>query len=144
MDTIDISGLAGRFAPGHGMTGGASARGAAVVVSGNPSAAASAGHDFVSLSAQAAGLSSGAVAASPADAAAQAADQADSDDAEALAELMRQRNLSFSIDEDSGVSVVRVIDSESGDVIRQMPSEAWVKMARQISEFASGLVSEKA
>ena len=57
---------------------------------------------------------------------------------------MRQRNLSFSIDEDSGVSVVRVIDSESGDVIRQMPSEAWVKMARQISEYASGLVSEKA
>ena len=103
MDTIDISGLAGRFAPGHGMTGGASARGAAVVVSGNPSAAAGAGHDFVSLSAQ-------------------AADQTVSDDAEALAELMRQRNLSFSIDEDSGVSVVRVIDSESGDITTVLSS----------------------
>lgn len=68
----------------------------------------------------------------------------DEDDRAVVAMLMRQHNLSFSVDEDSGVSVVKIIDSESGDIIRQMPSEAWVRMARHINDYASGLLSEKA
>jgi len=53
---------------------------------------------------------------------------------------VHQQHLSFSIDESSGVSVLRVIDSESGDVIRQMPSESWLKLARELSDSTTGLL----
>lgn len=53
---------------------------------------------------------------------------------------VHQQHLSFSIDESSGVSVLRVIDSESGDVIRQMPSESWLKLARELADSTSGLL----
>ena len=51
-----------------------------------------------------------------------------------------QQHLSFSIDESSKVSVLRVIDSESGDVIRQMPSESWLKLARELTDSKTGLL----
>jgi len=53
---------------------------------------------------------------------------------------VHQQHLSFSIDESSGVSVLRVIDSESGDVIRQMPSESWLKLARELTDSTTGLL----
>jgi len=53
---------------------------------------------------------------------------------------VHQQHLSFSIDESSGVSVLRVIDSESGDVIRQMPSESWLKLARELADSTTGLL----
>ena len=51
-----------------------------------------------------------------------------------------QQHLSFSIDESSKVSVLRVIDSESGDVIRQMPSESWLRLARELADSKTGLL----
>ena len=53
---------------------------------------------------------------------------------------VHQQHLSFSIDESSGVSVLRVIDSESGDLIRQMPSESWLKLARELTDSKTGLL----
>jgi len=53
---------------------------------------------------------------------------------------VHQQHLSFSIDESSGVSVLRVIDSDSGDVIRQMPSESWLKLARELADSTTGLL----
>lgn len=53
---------------------------------------------------------------------------------------VHQQHLSFSIDESSKVSVLRVIDSESGDVIRQMPSESWLKLARELTDSKTGLL----
>lgn len=47
-----------------------------------------------------------------------------------------QRNLSFSIDEDSGETVVKVIDAESQEVIRQMPSELALNLAQRLSEMS--------
>jgi len=45
-----------------------------------------------------------------------------------------QRNLQFSIDKESGTMVVKVIDAKSEKVIRQMPSEETLKLARSLVE----------
>lgn len=40
-----------------------------------------------------------------------------------------RRDLSFSVDEDAGVTVVRVTDSTSGELIRQIPHEVVLDLA---------------
>ena len=45
-----------------------------------------------------------------------------------------QRNLQFSIDKESGAMVVKVIDSKSEKVIRQMPTEETLRIARSLAE----------
>jgi flagellar protein FlaG len=45
-----------------------------------------------------------------------------------------QRNLQFSIDKDSGTMVVKVIDANSEKVIRQMPTEETLRLARHLAE----------
>ncbi|AUY36349.1 flagellar protein FlaG [Pseudomonas soli] len=48
-----------------------------------------------------------------------------------------QRKLDFSIDDSTGRVVVKVIATESGDVIRQLPSETALKLAQSLSEASS-------
>jgi len=45
-----------------------------------------------------------------------------------------QRGVQFSVDDDSGHSVVTVTDKESGDVIRTFPSEEMLAISAQLSE----------
>jgi flagellar protein FlaG len=45
-----------------------------------------------------------------------------------------QRNLQFSIDKESGATVVKVIDSKSEKVIRQIPTEETLRLARSLVE----------
>ena len=45
-----------------------------------------------------------------------------------------QRDLSFNMDEASGRTVIRVIDRDSGDTIRQIPSEEVLAIATQIRD----------
>lgn len=47
----------------------------------------------------------------------------------------QNRNLTFSIDENTERSVVTVLDSDSGDVIRQIPSEELLVLAERIQEL---------
>jgi len=47
------------------------------------------------------------------------------------------RNLDFSIDDSTGEVVVKVVDSESGKLIRQMPSEEVLKLAKQLDDMRS-------
>lgn len=47
-----------------------------------------------------------------------------------------QKGLAFSIDEDSGVQVVKVIDQHTGDLIRQIPNEEALEIAKKLSEVA--------
>lgn len=49
----------------------------------------------------------------------------------------RNRQLAFSIDEESQRSVVKVTDSESGEVIRQIPSEEVLALSERIKELQS-------
>lgn len=53
-----------------------------------------------------------------------------------------QRDLKFSIDEDSGTVVVKIIDRSSGDLIRQVPQENVLKMVRDLQEFKEGQLFE--
>jgi flagellar protein FlaG len=48
---------------------------------------------------------------------------------------VQNRDLAFTIDEDTKRSVVTVKDSSSGDVIRQIPSEEVLKLAERIQEL---------
>jgi flagellar protein FlaG len=52
-----------------------------------------------------------------------------------------QRNLNFSIDDSTGQTVVKVIDAESEEVIRQFPSEEMLALARHLSEMNGESVS---
>lgn len=55
-----------------------------------------------------------------------------------------RRNLDFSIDETTGTIVVKVIATESGEVIRQIPSETLLKLAQDLSDASSLLFDTKA
>lgn len=45
-----------------------------------------------------------------------------------------RRELNFSVDEQTGRTVVKVIDHETKDVIRQIPAEEVLEVARRVSE----------
>lgn len=51
-----------------------------------------------------------------------------------------QRDLVFTVHEETGRSVVTVSDAESGKVVRQIPSEETLKLAEKLEEFKSLLV----
>ncbi len=44
------------------------------------------------------------------------------------------RDLQFSVDEDTDRTVIKVIDSESGELIRQIPDEVFLELARKLNE----------
>ncbi|KTC33036.1 MAG: flagellar protein FlaG [Pseudomonas sp.] len=54
-----------------------------------------------------------------------------------------KRNLEFSIDEPSGKVVVKVIASDSGEVVRQIPNEEVLKLANSLNDASSLLFSAK-
>ncbi|MDO7901187.1 flagellar protein FlaG [Pseudomonas sp. K1(2024)] len=63
-----------------------------------------------------------------------------------IEEFMKQtrRNLQFSTDEESGKIVVKVIASETGELIRQIPSEEALRIAHSLSDVKSVLFDAKA
>jgi len=56
---------------------------------------------------------------------------------------MLSTNLRFQVDEDSGRTIVKVVDGESGDVLRQIPSETTLQIARSLDRLAGHLVSDR-
>lgn len=50
------------------------------------------------------------------------------------------RNLEFSVDADTDRTVVRMIDTSTGELIRQFPSEAALAISRDIEQFQQGLL----
>lgn len=55
-----------------------------------------------------------------------------------------RRNLEFQLDESSGRVVVKVTDGESGDVVRQIPSEDALRLAESLDEVRSLLFKAEA
>lgn len=53
-------------------------------------------------------------------------------------------NLTFSIDQGSGKTVVKLMDSETGKVIRQIPSEEMVAMSEAMDKMQGLLLKQKA
>ena len=54
------------------------------------------------------------------------------------------RNLSFSIDEATGYNVVRVVNPNTGELVRQLPSEELLKISRDFQRLNNALISQKA
>ena len=52
-----------------------------------------------------------------------------------------QRDLSFNLDQESGRTIIRVIDSQSGELIRQIPSEEVLAIAKQLRDLEKDTVS---
>jgi flagellar protein FlaG len=63
----------------------------------------------------------------------------------ALNQAMQQSGqaLEFSVDGDSHRTVVRMVDTNTGELIRQYPSEATLAISRNIAEFQQGLLIEQ-
>ncbi len=54
------------------------------------------------------------------------------------------RDLSFSVDQTTGYHVVRVINPSTGELIRQLPSDELLKIARDFERLHNALVSLRA
>ena len=54
------------------------------------------------------------------------------------------QSLQFSIDKDSGMTVVKVVDTESKKVIRQIPSEEVMAIAKALDKLQGLLVKQQA
>jgi flagellar protein FlaG len=53
-------------------------------------------------------------------------------------------SLSFSVDEDSGKFVVKVVDKETKEVVKQIPSEEMLKLAQSLEQLKGLLIRQKA
>lgn len=53
-------------------------------------------------------------------------------------------SLKFEVDEESGRTLVKVIDQDSGEVLRQIPSEATVRIALSLDKMVGHLVRTEA
>lgn len=54
-----------------------------------------------------------------------------------------QRSLQFSVDRESGETVVKIVDTETHEVIRQIPSEELLVITHRMHSTAGSLVAEK-
>jgi len=54
------------------------------------------------------------------------------------------QNLQFSIDKDTGITVIKVLDSQTQEVIRQIPTEEAVSIARTLDKVKGLLFNDKA
>ncbi|WP_108947163.1 flagellar protein FlaG [Shewanella halifaxensis] len=57
--------------------------------------------------------------------------------------LMR-KGLAFKVDEESGQSIVSVLDVDTGNVIRQIPNEEALELAQKLAEVAGSLLKTEA
>ena len=53
-----------------------------------------------------------------------------------------KRELQFSVDEESGHTIVKVFNSDTQELIRQIPSEDFLELARHMDEIEGLLFSE--
>lgn len=83
--------------------------------------------------------------AAPASGAPERAAPLDDQQLQALAEQVQERlqgkasNLLFSLDKDSGETVVKVVDRQTQEVIKQIPSEEMVALAQALQDMQEAL-----
>lgn len=54
------------------------------------------------------------------------------------------RNLNFSVDEETGKTVIKVMDSQTNEIIRQMPSQEAIDIAQALGRIQGTLLNDKA
>jgi flagellar protein FlaG len=52
--------------------------------------------------------------------------------------------LRFSVDESTGISIVRIVDQKTGETLRQIPSQEMLEIAKSIDEMKGLLVKQQA
>ena len=55
---------------------------------------------------------------------------------------LRNRSVEFTTDTESGAQVVKVVDSDSGDVIRQIPAEELLSFMRNLTRMLGTFIDE--
>lgn len=65
--------------------------------------------------------------------------------AEQLQKFVSQMNkgLEFLVDKESGLDVIKVIDRNSGDLVKQFPSEEFVELAAKLSEATGNFINSE-
>jgi flagellar protein FlaG len=61
-----------------------------------------------------------------------------------LVEAKAPNSLSFSIDDSTGRSIVRITDQTTGEMVRQIPSEEMLEIARSIDKLQGMLIKQQA
>jgi len=63
-----------------------------------------------------------------------------------LNNLVRElhRELQFSVDDESGETVIKVVDRETDEVVRQIPSEDVVRLRQRLQEAAGAIFQDSA
>ena len=66
--------------------------------------------------------------------------------AKELSDLVQavRRELQFSVDEESGRTVIKVIDAQTGELVRQIPPEEVMTLVGRFREEQAGLLREQA
>ena len=54
---------------------------------------------------------------------------------------VNNKKLDFSVHDDSGRMIVKIIDPDSGEILKELPSEAVLKMADDIKQFQEDIFS---
>ncbi|HNR84760.1 flagellar protein FlaG [Ottowia sp.] len=82
-----------------------------------------------------------------------AGNEADAPDRETLLQAVDEvkkaiapvaQNLLFSIDDDTGRTIVKIVDSQTDEVIRQMPSEEVLAISKAIDKLQGLLIKQQA
>lgn len=55
-----------------------------------------------------------------------------------------QSGIEFSLDSSSGKTIVRILDTQTNEIIRQLPSEEMLQIAKAIDRFQGRLLHQKA
>jgi len=55
---------------------------------------------------------------------------------------IKHQGLDFSVDEETGIQVVKVVARDSGEVIRQLPSEVVLKLAQSLKDGNTSLFDD--
>lgn len=80
----------------------------------------------------------------------QSAQQMTAEDVQAVVDKLNefmhngQRNLSFSVDKETEDMVVKVMDTQTNEVIRQFPSEETLKLAKHLEGMLGLIFNDKA
>lgn len=91
-------------------------------------------------------LSGGKTEQEPGDGTAQGSDKALSESISQLNHYVQNlnREIQFSVDVDSKKTIIKVIDANTGEVIRQMPPDEMMRLVKRLDELDGLLVREKA
>ncbi len=58
-------------------------------------------------------------------------------------EMIRNLGVRFSVDEDTGETVIKIVDKETDDIIREIPPEQVLKLREKLDEMVGMLFDQK-